>query len=123
MIDVDPAPLMEWPGGLHPWKSDDREWFERNRSRSHRVRMPFPGEVDKEAINAPAGHVLTMLLRQVEPGTRLKAGFYLNANLLPVPDDEAVAHALFKLAVGREAVQRGALHPNREVQGAQEPGW
>jgi hypothetical protein len=89
-----------------PWKSDDRAWFERNPSRAHRVRMPFPGEADKEAAETPAGHALILLLRQVEPGTRIKVGFHLNAELLPVPDDEAIAHALFEVAVGHEPVPR-----------------
>ena len=45
-----------------------------------------------------------MLVRQVEPGSRMRAGFYLNADWLPVPDDEAFAHTLFEVAVRREAV-------------------
>jgi hypothetical protein len=90
-----------------PWKDDDRAWFERNPSRAHRVRMLFPGEADKEATKAPAGHTLIVMLRQVEPGTRLKAGFYFNTELLPLlPDDEAVAHALFEVAVRHETVPR-----------------
>src|SRR5262249_26477192 len=32
-----------------PWKDDDRAWFEQNPKRSHRARLPFPGEADKEA--------------------------------------------------------------------------
>jgi len=90
----------------HPWKSDDRDWFERNRERSHRARMPFPGEADKEAAKTPAGHALIVLVRQVEPGTRLRAAVFVDANFLPLPDDEAVVHALFEVAVRREAVPR-----------------
>jgi hypothetical protein len=88
----------------HPWKDDDRIWFEQNPTRSHRARRLFPGEADKEAASAPPGHVMILLLRQVEPGTRLKAGFYLNADALPVPDDEALIHTLFEVAVGHEAM-------------------
>ena len=108
-----------------PWKDEDRAWFEQNPKRSHRARMPLPGEADKETAMAPAGHVLIMLLRQVEPGTRLKAGFYLNAELLPVPDDEATAHALFEVAVRHEAVppSRQALSALiRKYAVTQEPG-
>jgi hypothetical protein len=47
---------------------------------------------------------LIVLVRQVEPGARLKAGFYIYADALPVPDDEAVCHALFEVATRREAV-------------------
>jgi hypothetical protein len=88
----------------YPWKSDDRTWFEQNPERSHRVRMPFPGELDEEVAKVPAEHALIVLLRQVEPGNRLKAGFYLHADLLPVPDSEAIAHALFEVATRREPV-------------------
>jgi hypothetical protein len=93
----------------YPWKDDDREWFERNQKRSHRARPPFPGEVDEEAANTPAGQALIMLVRQVQPGSRLRAAVVLDADLLPLPDDEAVVHALFDLAMRREAVPRHVL--------------
>jgi hypothetical protein len=86
------------------WKADDRDWFARNPGRSHRARLPFPGEVDEQAAETPAGDALIMLVRQVEPGRRLRAAVFLDANLLPLPDDEAAVHALFEVAVGREAV-------------------
>ena len=86
------------------WKDDDRKWFERNPRRAHRVRPPFPGEYDAEAAETPPGHVLIVLVRQVEPGRRIRSAVSLNAGLLPLPDDEAVAHALFEAALGREAV-------------------
>jgi hypothetical protein len=88
----------------HPWKDDDRDWFKQNPSRSHRVRMPFPDEADKEAAEIPAGHTLIMLVRQVEPGKRLRTDLFINDELLPLPDNEAVAHALFEVAVQREPV-------------------
>jgi len=81
--------------------SDDCDWFERNQERSHRARLPFPGELDEEAAKIPAGHALIVLVRQVAPGSRLRAAFYLNADLRPTADDEAVAQALFDLAVRR----------------------
>jgi hypothetical protein len=87
-------------------KDDDRSWFERRPKRSHRMRRPIPGKADKEAGTAPAGHALLVLLRQVKPDTRLKLGFYIDAGLLPVFDDEAAAHALFEGAVQRETVPR-----------------
>jgi hypothetical protein len=94
------------------WKDDDRAWFQRNQSRAHRMRPPFPGEVDEEAAKTPPGHALIMLVRQIEPGARQRVPFYLDTALLPLPDDdllswcedEAVAHALFEVAVEREAV-------------------
>jgi hypothetical protein len=53
-----------------------------------------------------------MLLRQVEPGKRIKAGFFVPSQVLPVPDAEAVAHALFDIATEREPMprNRGAMH-------------
>jgi hypothetical protein len=91
----------------HPWKNDDRDWFERNPTRSHRMRLPFPGEADEEVAKTPAGYALIVVVRQVEPGSRVSVAFY--ADLLPVPDpersskDEAAAHALFEIAIGSEA--------------------
>jgi hypothetical protein len=51
-----------------------------------------------------------MLVRQVQPGARLRAAVPLDANLLPLPDDEAAVHALFEVAMGREA-----LPPDRQA--------
>src|SRR5262249_27497691 len=85
----------------YPWKSDDRDWFKRNPERTHRVRSPFPNEVE---IETPTGYVPLILVRQVEPRSRLRAAVDLKANLLPLPDDEAIAHALFETAVRREFV-------------------
>jgi len=90
----------------YPWKSDDKLWFEQHPKRSHRMRSPFPGEVDELAAQAPPGHVPIIAVRQVEKGFRLRPGLCLSINLLPVPDDEATAHALFEAAVGREAVPK-----------------
>jgi hypothetical protein len=87
-----------------PWKTDDSLWFKQNPTRSHRVRMPFPGEADKEAAETPAGQVLLMLTQQVEPGVRIRAAVTLDVGFLPLPDDEATAHALFEVAMEREAV-------------------
>jgi len=87
----------------YPWKTDDREWFAQNRGRSHRMRMPFPGELD--GVEIPAGRKVIMLVRQVEPGRRLRAAFDPDVVLLPgSPNDESFAHALFEVAVGREPV-------------------
>ena len=97
---------------LDLWKNDDRDWFRRNEQRSHRVRMPFPGEADEEALDAPAGHALMILLQQTKPGRRIRAAVHASTNLLPLPDDEAAAHALFEVAMGREVAP-----PDREALG------
>jgi hypothetical protein len=95
-------------GSIHvldrPWKKDDRDWFERHAERSHRARLPFAGEVEQSA--APQGHQLLMLVRQVEPGKRIRAGLFISSQLPPVPDVEAIAHALFDVATEREPIPR-----------------
>ena len=90
------------------WKADDRVWFEQHPERSHRARLAFPGEADAHAARVPPGHVLLTLLRQVEPGKRVRTGFYLNAELWPAPEIEAVAHLLFDIATGQQAQPRDA---------------
>jgi hypothetical protein len=88
-----------------PWKADDRTWFEQNPKRSHRMRAPFPGELDGAKI--PTDRKVIVLLRQVEPGQRLKVAFAPDVVLLPgSPNDEAFTHALFEVAMGREAMPR-----------------
>jgi hypothetical protein len=87
----------------HPWKNDDRDWFEQNPERSHRMRPPFPGEFD--GVKLPAGREVIVLVRQVEPSKRIKTVFDPDVVLLPgSPDDEAFAHALFEVAAGRETM-------------------
>ena len=58
--------------GDHAWKTDDRLWFERNPKRSHRIRMPFPGEADQQAVGSPSGSTLMILVRQLAPGSRAR---------------------------------------------------
>ena len=64
--------------------------------------VPFPGEVDEEVANTPAGTVLMMIVRQIKPGVRIRPAVSVDVELLPIPDDEATAHALFEAAMGRE---------------------
>jgi hypothetical protein len=87
-----------------PWIVNDDDWFAKNPTRSHRARMPFPGECDEAVAKAPPGTALIILVRQVKPGTRVRAGNVFGTNFLPVPDDEATIHALFEVAMGREPV-------------------
>ena len=52
--------------------------------------------------NTPAGTVLMMIVRQIKPGVRIRPAVSVDVELLPIPDDEATAHALFEAAMGRE---------------------
>jgi hypothetical protein len=107
-----------------PWKDADRKWFEQNSARSHRVRMPFSGEVDEAVASTPVGTVLMIIVRQVKPGYRYRAAVSVDTEFLPLPDDEATVHALLEVVTGREAMppDRSALHAlskKYSVQGGQ----
>jgi len=101
-IPIAPKLVLDDP----PWKVDDRRWFEQNPNRSHRIRPPFPGEADQEILDTPSGYALMMLVRQVAPGSRMRAGVPINTDLLPLPDHEAAGHALWEMAAQREPVPR-----------------
>jgi hypothetical protein len=98
------------------WKTDDRLWFEQNPDRSHRARLAFPGEADARAAKLPPGTVLLTLVRQVEPGKRVRAGFYINRSLWPAPEIEAIAHLLFDIATGQQAQPRDAAERSALVE-------
>jgi hypothetical protein len=78
-----------------PWKANDRAWFRQNPKRAHRVRKALPGEFDE---GTPAGHVTIAVVQQTTPGARRRGCFHIRADLLPAPDDEAIAHALFQIS-------------------------
>ena len=79
-------------------KDDDRTWFAQHPTRTHRTRSLHSG--DSRIPRPPPGHEVLVLVRQVEPGMRLKRFFYINQQKLPVPDIEALAHALFDVVDG-----------------------
>lgn len=84
------------------WKDDDIRWFEQNPTRSHRLR-PLIG--DEAAVSGftvdamPPRHEMQVLVRQVEPGKRMRLPFVRNLDV-PIPDDETVIHALFDIVGG-----------------------
>jgi hypothetical protein len=85
------------------WKDDDRIWFSHNPTRSHRLRPLLPGELSStltDDLSVPPGHELQILVRQVEPGLRVRTGFYRNLEI-DIPDIEPVIHALFDLMAER----------------------
>lgn len=101
-----------------PWKSDDARWFQQNPARAHRLRPAFPGELEglpEATTPLPSGHEFQILLRQVQPGTRLRTAFCRNLEI-PIPDIEPLMHALFDVvsasnggAVSTEQVAELAL--------------
>jgi hypothetical protein len=84
------------------WKIEDWVWFGKNPTRSHRARLPFAGEDYLFVTKALPGCAPIVLVRQTKPGTWLRLGFDLSANMLPPPDDEALIHAMFEIAARRE---------------------
>ena len=83
------------------WKTDDAAWFKNNPARSHRLRPVFSGEdtaLSKgSSMSAlPLGHEFQVLVRQIEPGKRVRTPFYTNVKV-PIPNDEAIIHALFDM--------------------------
>jgi hypothetical protein len=75
------------------WKADDRAWFEANPWRSHRIRRPLEGE-NFPVTERPEHHSLVVVVRQVEPGSRIRTACCLRDGA-PLPDDEALLHAVF----------------------------
>jgi hypothetical protein len=82
-----------------PWKCDDAAWFQANPNRPHRLRPMFPGEeptLMRGTIALPVRHEMWVLVRQVEPGQRVRLAFVRNLDC-PIPDVEAILHAMFDL--------------------------
>ncbi|ODU23224.1 MAG: hypothetical protein ABS88_22445 [Sphingopyxis sp. SCN 67-31] len=82
------------------WKEDDAQWFSDHPDRSHRLR-PLVGDEAKvcgfdELGPMPPKHDVQVLVRQVQPGARVRTPFGRNLDL-PIPDDETILHALFDL--------------------------
>ncbi|EMN8299887.1 hypothetical protein ACX1FK_28105 [Pseudomonas aeruginosa] len=82
-----------------PWKTDDAQWFESHPGRSHRMRVAYPGELQKLSADLkstviPGGHQWEILVRQIEQGRRVRTIFCRNIGI-EIPDVEEIIHALF----------------------------
>jgi hypothetical protein len=84
--------------GVSPLSCDDRKWFAANPQRSHRLRPAFPGELaaSRVSIPMPSGHEVQYLVRQVEPGKRIRLPFCRDI-ACPIPGIEPIVHALFDI--------------------------
>ena len=82
------------------WKSDDAAWFNRHPTRSHRLRPLIGdeaasfGSIAEQPI--PPRHELQVIVRQIEPGQRVRSPFGRSLDM-PIPDVEEVLHALFDI--------------------------
>lgn len=85
------------------WKTDDAAWFEAHPDRSHRLRSLHDGEAEASGfpmhVKMPERHEMEVLVRQIEPGKRARLHFGRNLDI-PIPDDEAILHALSDIVSG-----------------------
>jgi hypothetical protein len=97
----------------------DQVWFEKHPARSHRLRPLLPNEFagDAAKLTPPPGHELQVLVRQIEPGMRIRSGFYRNLEI-PIPDSEPIIRALFELMARRES---GAISVEEVLKYAEQP--
>lgn len=87
-----------------PWKDDDRAWFRRNHSRTHRIRPLFPGEMAAVGVDWPHQNPPLVILRQTRPGSRQK--ILIEEPFGIHPDGDAVLDVLFTAVV--DAMSKGA---------------
>jgi hypothetical protein len=82
-----------------PWSQSDRAWFAARPQRAHRLRPPLDGELAqllRYPEQVPPGHATEVLVRQVQPGLRVRRAFHRNVRI-GIPDNETVLHALFDI--------------------------
>lgn len=100
---LDPAHAVI-SNGKSDWKTDDMRWFQVNADRLHRLRRLIGDEAVTFGTIAnepmPNGHELQVLVRQIEPGQRIRMPFGRNVDV-PIPDDEQTLHALFDVVAAR----------------------
>lgn len=89
-----------------PWKDDDRRWFETHPRRTHRRRPMSPGELPLKRL--PDGTVAVVIVRQVEPGIRVKALCATPLDKPPSDHDEGLS-ILFDMIVERKRVGLQAI--------------
>ena len=79
------------------WKAEDAAWFSSNPTRSHRMRPTNSDEIEQSPLKGetlPPGHRFETVIRQVQPGMRIRK-IYARNIALDVPDIEPLLHALF----------------------------
>lgn len=85
------------------WKRADAAFFNANPKRAHRLRPEFSGEhaSSGELEALLPGHEFYVLVRQVMPGVRVRLHLQWKIDI-PIPDSEALVHALYDLYSGRQ---------------------
>jgi hypothetical protein len=85
---IDHVPAAATPGDLA--KNLDKEWFRSHPHRSHRLRRTIAGEFPDEAGD-------WVLVRQLQPGVRLRVPFKALAQFPSGEAPEHIAHAMYDL--------------------------
>lgn len=93
------------------WKEDDAAWFKKHPQRSHRLRpliegeaATLPAEITSSIL--PPNHQLEILVRQIQPGARVRTVFCRNTEVA-IPDKEEIIHAIFDVVA--QAGNRGII--------------
>lgn len=86
---------------------NDAAWFKANPHRTHRARWPFDAEIPGKVLEDNT----VVIVRQVEPGKRMRK--YLKTNCDVLPDDDDVLSVIFDIPPGggvdyEEAVLRAS---------------
>jgi hypothetical protein len=83
-----------------PWKADDAAWFAAHPNRSHRLRPLIANEgatiPPVYFASLPPEHEVQIVVRQTEPGKRIRAPFGRNL-AIQIPDNEEIIHAIFDM--------------------------
>ena len=81
-------------GSEQPWTADDRRWFADHPRRTHRCRPAAAGETVKH--DRPRdGQVSVMIVRQRQPGSRIKWHVFIPEDWLPLTDDDDALSLMF----------------------------
>jgi hypothetical protein len=89
---------------------DDRAWFAVHADRSHRWRMPIDGEAGTFGLKS----CHSIVVRQIQPGLRMRAPVRIVGGPLELLDVEPIAHALFDLVCSGSAAAGGGVIPLHE---------
>jgi hypothetical protein len=82
----------------------DRKWFARNPHRTYRVRRYIPGEFPWKRFNGidPAKFTLWTLVRQIEPGLRIRLALPVRSGAKPIDADWTIGPLFECLLAGSD---------------------
>ena len=92
--------------------NSDRRWFARNPHRTYRVRSYIPEEFPRKCFDGVdlAKFTLWTLVKQIEPGTRLRLGLFVKSGAEPIDADWTIAPLFECVLRGMKAGDFGPIH-------------